>query len=400
MASLMGQAPPASMSSLPAALRLKIYTSLPVDERARAAAVRRSWREDLDDERAWQRLDVSATSGVRVAVTDALLRGAAARARGSLMFLDVSGCASLSLAAVQHLFTANAGALREAHMYGARFSGSRGLSREELASLLLQSAAPCLQQLEADVDSSAVDALALLRREAQFAPLRASYLTVDERYDNAHNLASATMALLALTTEALAAGDFSSMPPPPEDISAELAGALRDNTALKGLSLKLTVAREVVARPHVVIAALAGHKSLRALNVDLPSGGTLHAAMEALATLLEAGATSALLSLTISIYKKAPADDDDDAENAALGDEHLLRLLTALRTSATRLRVLQLTGRIEMSDVFARDVLLPAVRAKKSLRLLDVGFPPAGLLAVRKAAALVLKRGEQEEAAA
>jgi hypothetical protein len=203
MASLMGQAPPASMSSLPAALRLKIYTSLPVDERARAAVVRRSWREDLDDERAWQRLDVSATSGVRVAVTDALLRAAAARVRGSLTFLDVSGCASLSLAAVQHVFTTNAGALREAHMYGARFSGSRGLSRAQVASLLHTgchapqqshaSAAPRLQQLEADVDSSAVDALALLRREAQFAPLRVSYLTVDERLDNARNLAAGGM---------------------------------------------------------------------------------------------------------------------------------------------------------------------------------------------------------------
>ena len=79
---------------LPEALLCRILALLPVDERARAAAVHPSWRHALDERSLWTRLDLSSSVSVscvkpsiasvrrRRRINAALLRGAAARAHG------------------------------------------------------------------------------------------------------------------------------------------------------------------------------------------------------------------------------------------------------------------------------------------------------------------------------
>ncbi len=64
------------------ALRV-FFLALPVDARARAACVCRSWRTLLLDSSLWQVLDLTRAGGVAAArVTENLVRGAVARAGG------------------------------------------------------------------------------------------------------------------------------------------------------------------------------------------------------------------------------------------------------------------------------------------------------------------------------
>jgi hypothetical protein len=105
-----------ALLALPLALVLAVFSLLPVDARARCAAVCRAWRAALLEPSLWQHLNVSPTSGVTRPVTAALLAGAAARAHGSLRTLDVSGCAGVSAEALLAVATANAATLRELRM--------------------------------------------------------------------------------------------------------------------------------------------------------------------------------------------------------------------------------------------------------------------------------------------
>jgi hypothetical protein len=60
-----------------------IMMALPVDARARASCVCRSWRAFLADTSLWQVLDLTPAGGVAAArVTENLVRGAVARAGG------------------------------------------------------------------------------------------------------------------------------------------------------------------------------------------------------------------------------------------------------------------------------------------------------------------------------
>jgi hypothetical protein len=78
-----------ALSPLPHAVVLHIFSLLPADARARAACVCRGWGYVLSELSLWTRLDLLPSSGVRVRVTDAVLAGAAAKARGQLAALDV-----------------------------------------------------------------------------------------------------------------------------------------------------------------------------------------------------------------------------------------------------------------------------------------------------------------------
>jgi hypothetical protein len=73
-----------ALAPLPQPLALRILALLPVDARARCACVSRgSWRATVADVSLWLRLDLTPAGGVpQRRVTDALLRGAAARAAG------------------------------------------------------------------------------------------------------------------------------------------------------------------------------------------------------------------------------------------------------------------------------------------------------------------------------
>jgi hypothetical protein len=102
-----------ALMALPPALVLVLFSLLPVDARARCAAVCRAWRAALLDPSLWQHLDLSASSGVSRRMTEALMQAAAACAGGTLLTLDVSGCVAVSPAALLAVVTANAATLLE-----------------------------------------------------------------------------------------------------------------------------------------------------------------------------------------------------------------------------------------------------------------------------------------------
>ncbi len=106
-----------------------------------------------------------------------------------------------------------------------------------------------------------------------------------------------------------------------------------------------------------VLDALAGHPSLRYLMLhdrDQDNRGAHTAAsFAALGALLSCNSSLEVLDLSYS----------------RLGDTHLRPLFEALPQN-TRLRTLSIPGN-DLSAAFARDVMLPAVRANTSLRTLN-----------------------------
>jgi hypothetical protein len=152
------------------ALRV-VMLALPVDARARAACVCRSWRAFLADPSLWQVLDLTLTGGVAAErVTANLVRGAVARAAGQmrvLCFKDEFTRRKVDLlldviksdgAELQHVNT------------NVRFKV------EELRVVL--AAAPRLQVLSAQVYGKCADLLPVLRNDPPYGPLRVSLLSV------------------------------------------------------------------------------------------------------------------------------------------------------------------------------------------------------------------------------
>jgi hypothetical protein len=162
-----------TFASLPPSLQCEVFARTPVDARARAAAVCKAWCDVLAERSLWTRLDLSRAGGVaRERVTDALLRGAAAKAQGSLTALDVSDCERLTHATLLEVVTANAGALTE-------LRACLGLARstaEQVEALL--GAAPLLTVCHTDAQADAAVARRLLRNEPPFGPLRVRKLAV------------------------------------------------------------------------------------------------------------------------------------------------------------------------------------------------------------------------------
>ena len=103
------------LAPLPLQLVHRIFLTVPVDSRGRAACVARGWRDVLADPALWTRLNLSGSSGVSYHMLtrhgDALLRGAAGRSRGQLCELDVTS-QTFPLPALLEVVTANAGSLR------------------------------------------------------------------------------------------------------------------------------------------------------------------------------------------------------------------------------------------------------------------------------------------------
>jgi hypothetical protein len=158
---------------LPHALLVKVLLLLPVDARAVCATVCTSWYCTLADRTLWTRLDLSPAGGVaRERVTDALLRGAAAKARGGLTVLDVSERPRVTHEALLAVVTANAGALTELRAWHVG-----GVSAEQAEALL--GAAPALRVYHADVTRVPAAATGrMLRNEPPFGPLRMHELFV------------------------------------------------------------------------------------------------------------------------------------------------------------------------------------------------------------------------------
>jgi hypothetical protein len=417
---------PSALASLPPAVALFIFAQLPVDVRARCACVCRGWRAALTERSLWTRLDVSRTSSVTVEVTDALLRGAAARAGGALQTLDVSGCRDVSSEALLEVATANAAALRELRACHGVCNDIQ-VNPAAATALLLASAeallraAPQLRVLDADVRCNSVGAARrALRAEGLQAPLRIHALRVLEHAEAVEadvlalvedmashawlqqlclvralptlaaldaivdaaltrrltslcfvncglNPASAPALARLLGGSALSelcawgAGDAAALLDAPA--AALLAGALRANTTLTSLQLEAVGLWRDMAAATTLLGALTAHPRLRALilrnnteqEADRPAVGA------ALGALLAAN---------------APALTELYVARCNLGDAGMAPLFEALPAN-THLRTLK-CGANDTTEAFAADVLLPAVRANASLRVLATGREWAG----------------------
>jgi hypothetical protein len=175
--------------------------------------------------------------------------------------------------------------------------------------------------------------------------------------------------------------------------AALLAGALRTNTTLRFLRLAVVGLWHDAQAGAGVVAALTAHPSLRCLWLDnnwpVPAGNDAAAAGAALGALVAANAP-ALRKLYLAW--------------CSLGDAGLAPVLDALPAN-THLRVLHCSDN-DMSAPFARDALLPAIRANGSLRELVASEWWGGVEdavapeEVLQAEALVKARADADAAAA
>jgi hypothetical protein len=415
-----------ALPPLPLSLSLAVFTLLPVDARLRCREVCRGWRAVLRERSLWLRLDLSEASGLARPATDALLRAAAAPAGGQLHFLDVSECEGITHACLLAAATANAGALRVLHAHTADAFGVSGFANAEA----LLRAAPQLRVFHADVMCNSVaDAQRVLRNEGVFAPLRLrrlemvfdtqtelSTLAVDlPAHDNLQELflIHATLdtpaALDAIVTAALASrftaltlGDCRLCPasapalarllgggalallsilhtnePLLDAPAAEVLGdALRANRTLNSLALVHAALWRDPAVAVTLLGSATAHRSLRYLDLtNNPVGDAQGAAGAALGALVAADART-LMILNLR---------DGGLQEAALGP-----LFDALQSN-THLETL-LLGTVTASAAFARERLLPAVRANTSLTSLEITVTGEGESAAREAQEIVNSR--------
>ena len=152
------------------ALRV-IWLALPVDARARAACVCRSWRAFLADVSLWQVLDLTPSGGVAAErVTENLVRGAVRRAAGQLRTLSLSdGPAWLHTALVVELIESDGAELQQVN-------AGVWLHMAQLRRVC--AAAPRLQVLNGRVVGQCTALLPVLRNEPPYAPVRVSELIV------------------------------------------------------------------------------------------------------------------------------------------------------------------------------------------------------------------------------
>jgi hypothetical protein len=410
------QPAPLTFASLPRALQCEVFARTPVDARARAACVCHAWCDVLSSESSlWLRLNLSPGSGVaRERVTDALLRGAAAKACGRLTALDVSGCPQLTHEALLEVLAANAGALTELH----RCIGSwlPYVTAEQIDVLLR--AAPSLRVCHADTQAAATVACRMLRNEPPFGPLRVHkliaqqpwpggeadvhafaadfkasasslswLLLLDAPLDGLGALNAVVDAALARRLPALALfqpslsaasapalarllsgsalrtlllvdiHDVTLLQSGPEGSAAVLAAALRANNTLAMLGFSSAHIWLDVVAAETLLQALTAHPSLQTLRFD-------HNVVPA-ADRARAGA-----SLGALIEANAPVLEVLYVPACSLGDEGLGPLADALAAN-THLQLLDFS-RNDMSEVFALERLQPALLANNSLRNLTL----------------------------
>jgi hypothetical protein len=410
-----------ALSALPPAVAHRIFLLLPVDQRARCATVCPGWRTLLADASLWTRLDLSDASGITVDVTARVLRRAAARAGGALETLDVER-EHVPLNALHAVLRSNARTLRQ--LRTGRFEGGGELTPVALTDLL--SAAPALRELSAKVVfcSIAEQAPTLLRNEPPYGPLRLHTLSVRMHESGdaavaalfaalpAHaslrclKLAGAHLqseAVCAALVDAALAARLPSLELADATVSpalafalarllrggtltglrlrvcadlleapaaaAALAAALQETTTLTALELSGVGLWQARLPGAMLLRALVGHPSLQKLvccYANVPDVAAAAVAGEALRALVAAD---------------APALTELDVSVCLLGDAALGPLIDALPRN-THLRSLRFANN-GISEAFAAQRLLPAVRANASLRELWAyeGYGAAPLLA-------------------
>jgi hypothetical protein len=418
----------ATFASLPLPLARRIFLALPVNARGRASCVCRAWRDVLDDPSLWTRLVISA---VPHALTEAewqrflaVLRGAASRARGHLRDLDLGG-KRVNLDVLLPVLTANADSLRELHLgHDVRLSDV-GVHMHEyplLDAAAIVAAAPLLQVLTVeDLACSWEEASRVLRTEPPFAPLQLGKPhSLIVHFEGRHRLGG--MERFAPFAAALA--DAASQP---ALVRLSIWHADTAQPALMGALVDAAVARRLLdltfdsCTPPAAaqLARLLVQGSLTAFTVYSPwsleegvgtplfdaAGGALVAdALRVNTTLttldltydcfLDMGAARALVDAlvghpslrSLGIHCKRAAADERIAYGAALGaliaadapalhglvccfnhlgDAGLAPIVEALPLNR-HLRYLNLRDN-DMREAFAREQLLPAVRANTTL---------------------------------
>jgi hypothetical protein len=425
------------LASLPHALVLFIFSLVPVDQRLRCLEVCKGWYATLHERSLWTRLDMSATAGLARPATEALLRAAAARACGQIQALHLTDCVAITHEVLLAVARANAGTLTELRMEGSggRYAGVLTFIREVEEVL---GAAPRLRLLAADVYCTFAVAHRLLRNEGVFAALRMrklqlSVATADGEAGvvalaadlaahaclanvHLHGAPLDTLAALdavvdaALTlrlpslmlvdchvtpasapalarllsggalTELYVLNDTRQLLDQPA--AALIADALRANSTLTSLKLVSCSFWRDAAAAALILGALTAHRSLRTLDLSinyiLPGDQQSPALGAALGALVAANA-AALHELHLSYVTYF------DAGLLALGP-----LVDALPFN-THLRTLNL-DRTRWTDDFARDRLLPAVRANTSLRRLTLRHAHGHHEFLAQAAAVVAAR--------
>ena len=444
--------------ALPPSLELEIIKRLPADARARAACVCPRWRDALKDPSLWLRLDLSVTSGVTCSVNYEALKAAAARAGGALQALDLTGRTCL-LHPVREVVAANAASLRELRTLCSslltvpadELVEPPSFGDESYMTILRQmmTALPALQVVEADAWGGCAAARRVLRNEPPFGPLRLRKLSIyldantdipaltpdlvahpsltklelvsdlsrDARLpgaalssllDTASTLrlsglfcfgccptqadAPALASLISRSTftslEFAAQGDDAPRMDAMLDgpAAALLANAVRASRTLQELTLHNVRLWDDVEAALVLLDALTGHVSLRKLDCSFNSVDPTAAAIidAALGALVEAN---------------APAFEELHVTGCGLRVTNLGPMVDALLRN-THLHTLAMEGN-GMSDDFAAQRLLPAVRANSSLRRLVIERPIG--LGIRKRKAgdqavdLVRSRGGQHD---
>jgi hypothetical protein len=394
----------APFDAVPPTLLRVIMLALPVDARAQAACVCRSWRAFLADVSLWQVLDLTPSGGVAAArVTENLVRGVVARAAGQLKQLSYNGLPQLEVVAL----VASDGA--ELH----QLTTTTWLHVAELDTIL--AAAPRLQLLNVRVKGKYAELLPVLRNDPPYGPLRVSAVDVHGELSDAEVLAFAAAvaaheSLKGLNVyEVIFARGLNAL----VDAAAErrvsrfvmIECASFDAETVPALARLLqrssltTLVVEGDGFPHapeesmpVLCAALRSCPTLTVLTVRLnpPDGASRHAITD----LLDAAASlPALTELdlngsTVQDTEDEDEDDDEDDEqdNVAfgralgallranlpslhtlrvdscwLGDEGMAALLDGLAAN-THLRWLD-TDENYVSDDFEEDHLLPALAA-------------------------------------
>ena len=425
-------------SSLPHAVALQIFAAIPADARARAALVSRAWRDGIAEPSVWTRLDLSRARGGTI--SDAVLRGAAARARGRLTVLAVECAegAEVSQNALVDVLTAHVGSLRELHLC-ANDEGSRVFSVEYVERLVR--AAPQLRVFRADVQATVAGAARLLRKEAPFEALQLNYVEIEE--DGILNDDAAVLALAAALAQHTTLRDLSvlgvSLHTPavmdavmaavtqngvpylslercglvPASVPA-LVRLMRSRTLLT-LSLDNTGEHLFTAPDAVQLAdAIAAHRTLQRLNCfgvqfwrDAVAAAAMMRAVTGHPSLRSLSVSSnnppdpvaAGAALGALVAANSPALRELHFRSTELGDAGMLPMLTALPHN-THLRLLR-CFRTGMSDAFARDVFLPAVGANTSLLMLEAsegwggeggGAPPPEVPAAEALVAARIRR--------
>jgi hypothetical protein len=160
-----------------------------------------------------------------------------------------------------------------------------------------------------------------------------------------------------------------------------LGGALHANTTLKSLTIATAQLWNDRAAAAALLGALTGHASLRELSITADGLGV----QRSLHDLQHSGALLGAL-----IAANTPALTALDVHYCFLGDAGLRPLFAALPGNS-HLRTLDCSMN-SISDAFAANVLLPAVRANTSLRTLITYADERPSNAAREAEALVAGR--------